>query len=152
MSTSPAGSPPPATAPAADLVPRLLCCLYEGLLLAGTLVAAGFLLVPLGHSFGFSAEEARTWNRSWMFLVVSAYFVWFWTHGGQTLPMKTWRIRIEGPDRQPPGLDRALLRMVLAWAGWGLFGAHFLWAVFDRDRQFLHDRLLGTRIVSLDAG
>jgi len=39
------------------------------------------------------------------------------------------------------------LRFCLALAGLALAGAGFWWALFDRDRQFLHDRLLGTRLI-----
>ncbi len=136
--------------PAAALLPRLLCALYEGLLLAGTLMVAGFVLVPLGRAFGLGPDETRSYTRAWAMTVVSAYFLWFWLHGGQTLPMKTWRIRICRRDGRPLTAEQAMLRMVLAWAGWGLLGAHFLWAVFDSDRQFLHDRIMNTRIVRLD--
>jgi uncharacterized RDD family membrane protein YckC len=30
-----------------------------------------------------------------------------------------------------------------------LFPASIAWALFDRERQFLHDRLAGTRLVSV---
>ena len=73
--------------------------------------------------------------------MLAAYFLWCWLRGGQTLAMKAWRVRLVGVT---PG--RALLRFVLA-----LFlvptGLSILWALFDRERQFLHDRLAGTRLV-----
>ncbi|MDE3009455.1 MAG: RDD family protein [Pseudomonadota bacterium] len=138
-----------AALPSAGVLPRLLCALYEGLLLVGTLVLAGFVLVPLAHAAGLQDDDFRRFTRAWMMTVSSAYFIWFWLHGGQTLPMKTWHIRLCRADGRPLAIDQALLRMVLVWAGFGLLGAHFLWALFDRDRQFLHDRILHTRIVDL---
>ncbi|HET7776841.1 MAG TPA: RDD family protein, partial [Azospira sp.] len=30
----------------------------------------------------------------------------------------------------------------------GFFGAGIVWSLFDRERQFLHDRLAGTRLVT----
>jgi uncharacterized RDD family membrane protein YckC len=36
---------------------------------------------------------------------------------------------------------------LLLWPSIGFYGAGLIWAIFDRDRQFLHDRLSGTRIV-----
>ncbi|MBI4203902.1 MAG: RDD family protein, partial [Betaproteobacteria bacterium] len=41
-------------------------------------------------------------------------------------------------------------RFLFALGGLVLCGAGFAWALFDRDRQFLHDRLAGTRIVMSD--
>jgi uncharacterized RDD family membrane protein YckC len=39
------------------------------------------------------------------------------------------------------------MRIGILGAGAIAFGAGFTWAFFDRDRQFLHDRIAGTRIV-----
>jgi len=46
---------------------------------------------------------------------------------------------------------RCWLRYALAWPSVLLFGAGLLWALIDRDRQFLHDRLAGTCVVLLPA-
>jgi uncharacterized RDD family membrane protein YckC len=72
--------------------------------------------------------------------VLAAYFLWCWLRGGQTLAMKAWRIRL---IQVTPA--RALLRLVLA----GLLlpsGVSLLWALLDAEKQFLHDRLAGTRL------
>ena len=74
-------------------------------------------------------------------------FVAFWTRGGQTLPMKTWRIRLVRHDGAPVGVGRAVHRYLLAVLGLAAAGVGFAWALVDRDRQFLHDRLAGTALV-----
>jgi hypothetical protein len=125
--------------------------IYDLLLLAGVLMLAGFILVPIGQALGLDSHDRQIFTRIWAIAVVSSYYLWFWTHGGQTLPMKTWRLRLCNQDGSPLGLDRALLRLVLLASGWGLGGAHLLWAFLDRDKQFLHDRILGTRIEWLSA-
>jgi uncharacterized RDD family membrane protein YckC len=61
--------------------------------------------------------------------------------------MKTWRLRLQQCDGAPLDVRTALLRYFAAMAGAILMGAGFLWAFFDRDRQFLHDRIARTRIV-----
>jgi uncharacterized RDD family membrane protein YckC len=67
--------------------------------------------------------------------------------------MQTWKMRVVRRDNQPIGVERAALRYVLAWPSLLLFGIGVFWAFLDRDRQFLHDRLAGTRIVATgDAG
>lgn len=83
------------------------------------------------------------------FLVLLIYFVWFWLHGGQTLAMKTWRIRLVSVDGMPLRPTQALLRYLLCWPSilLILLGIGILWAVIDRDGQFLHDRLSGTRLI-----
>jgi uncharacterized RDD family membrane protein YckC len=71
--------------------------------------------------------------------VLAAYFLWCWLRGGQTLAMRAWRIRLVEVTPM-----RALVRFVLAAL---LLPISILWALFDHDRQFLHDRLAGTRLI-----
>ncbi len=72
----------------------------------------------------------------------ASYFLWCWLRGGQTLAMKAWHIRLI--DVTPL---KALTRLVLA-AVLVPTGISLVWSLFDRDRQFLHDRLAGTRLVN----
>jgi uncharacterized RDD family membrane protein YckC len=70
--------------------------------------------------------------------VFAAYFMGCWLRGGQTLAMKAWGIRLVQVTPR-----KALIRLILAAL---LLPISILWALFDRDRQFLHDRLAGTRL------
>ena len=158
--------------PAAPTVPtlrrRFASMTYEAMLLFAVVFVAGYLFDTLTQSRnGLRLRHAR---EAWLFAVLGIYFVWFWRHGGQTLAMKTWSVRLLGPPGRPLGFGRAIARYLLLWIfvlptlalvwafglqGWdvmvALVAALILppfYAHFDRDRQFLHDRLLGTRIVS----
>ena len=124
---------------------RLASAVYETLLLLALVFIATFPFLA------FVGESTHGWKRhvlqAWVVVVWGAYFVWFWTRGGQTLPMKTWRIRVVRFDGAPLGVGRALHRYVLALLGFAAAGLGFAWALVDRDRQFLHDRLAGTALV-----
>ena len=119
---------------------------YEVVILTAVLLLG--LLLPHAVLGAFALRAASTpvlWIH--FFVLLLAYFAWFWGHGGQTLPMKTWRIRLvanNGVSVQPA---QALRRYLLCWPSLLFFGVGILWAVFDRDGQFLHDRLAGTRLV-----
>ena len=76
------------------------------------------------------------------------YFTWSWSHGRQTLPMKTWRFRLVTHNGQPLHPQQALLRYLVCWPSVFFCGIGIAWALIDRDRQFLHDRLAGTRLIS----
>ncbi len=102
-----------------------------------------------------------------VFAVLAAYFTWTWSGGRRTLPMKTWRLALVLADGAPVPPRSALLRYLATWIGPALalaaYGAlqplglartrhgssafNFLWAFVDPGRQFLHDRIAGTRIV-----
>lgn len=148
---------------------RLLCMVYEAVLLFGVIFIAGYLFSTLTQQR--NGLTHHLWLMSWLGLVVGAYFVWFWTHGGQTLPMKTWRIRLVDTQLRPVSIVRAIARYVLSWLWWlpplaihPLLGLSVpltlallvawiaAWAAasaLDTDRQFIHDRLAGTRLVPL---
>lgn len=119
--------------------------LYESLLLLGVL-SVTFILphIGLGIAFGVKLPGPVLWLH--VLIVFGAYFIWYWRHGGQTLAMQTWKLRLVMADGSKPPLSRLVLRYALAWPSLLLGGAGLLWALLDRDRQFLHDRLAGTRI------
>jgi len=119
---------------------RLASMLYEAILLFAIAYFAGFAL--LSASRGAPLEDwLRLAHQGLLLAVFAAYFLWCWLRGGQTLAMKTWRIRlVEVTPR------KALLRFLLALA-FVPTGVSVLWALLDRERQFLHDRLAGTRLV-----
>ncbi|NWG31503.1 MAG: RDD family protein [Rhodocyclaceae bacterium] len=132
--------------PLASLRRRFASLIYETLLLAGVLLVA-FLLpqLALGMALGLVAPGPLLLVH--VFVVVAAYFLWQWRHGGQTLAMKTWRLRLVALDGAPPSPRQLILRQLLSWPSVLFYGAGLLWAFFDRDHQFLHDRLAGTRII-----
>ena len=125
---------------------RLVGMCYEMLLLSAVLA----LTLILPHVvLGAFAHRVATTPVLWvhLFLVLLVYCVWFWSNGGQTLAMKTWRIRLVTQAGLPVRPAQALLRYLLCWPGFALCGVGILWALIDRDKQFLHDRLAGTRLV-----
>lgn len=129
----------------APLLPRLAVLVYESLLVTAVVFIASFMILPL------VGELDTRWQRhlfqAYILVVVFAYFAAFWLRSGQTLAMKTWRIRLVDRTGGTISFRQAALRFVLALAGLLAAGFGFWWAFFDRDRQFLHDRLAGTRLI-----
>ena len=124
---------------------RLASMLYESLVVFAVLLI-GFLLPQILLSgFGLAMAGRLLWLHVLLLLMV--YFVWFWLNGGQTLPMKTWKLRLAGADGRPPRPLQALLRYLAAWPSILLGCIGLFWALVAKDRQFLHDRLAGTCIV-----
>ncbi len=136
--------------PRAPSIPRRLASAFYDLLLA-----AALLLVATFPFIAVLGDSSHGWRRHllqlWVLAVVGGYFVAFWTRGGQTLPMKTWRIRlVRAEDGGPVGWWRAAHRFILALLGTLAAGIGFAWALVDRDGQFLQDRLAGTALVDAD--
>jgi uncharacterized RDD family membrane protein YckC len=125
----------------------MMSMLYESFLAFAIAFSAAWVFswISGAHPSG----DERHGFQAYLFAVLGLYFVACWSHGGRTLPMQTWKMRMIREDGQPVGLARALLRYVLAWPSL-LLCVGLVWALVDRDRQFLHDRLAGTRIVLCD--
>lgn len=153
---------------------RLAAFVYEGLLL--------FAVVMIG-AYGYDsltqhrhAMVGRTGLQIFLFLLIGAYFAWFWSHGGQTVATKTWRIKVVDHRGQPLGWGRSIARYVLSWLWflpalitayaipikptppWLTFTlltvgvlAYALVARLHPQRQFLHDVLCGTRLIDVQA-
>ncbi len=128
----------------ASLRVRLLSLIYEGILLSAVLFLSSYLFLSVARDA--QSGLPRVVFQIYLVAVCGAYFVFCWARAGQTLPMKTWRIRLVTEKGGSPSAGRAARRYLLAIPGM-LSGVSLLWAPFDRDRQFLHDRLAGTRIV-----
>ncbi|MBL8503746.1 MAG: RDD family protein [Rhodocyclaceae bacterium] len=134
--------------PAAGLRRRLACMLYESFLLIGVL---GFAVILPQLLLGMARQSMMQGAWLWLhlFSVLLLYFGWLWKRQGQTLAMQTWKIRLVSANGKALGSRQIVLRYLLAWPSLLLGGIGLLWALADRDRQFLHDRLAGTRLVKL---
>lgn len=133
--------------PNAGLMRRLASMVYECLLLAAVLFIAAFVFIA------FARTPPQTLLRGifqlYLIAVSATYLIWFWLHGGQTLAMKTWAIRLETRTGEALRLPRALARFVLALIGVSALGIGLVWALLDRERLFLHDRIAATRLVDV---
>lgn len=142
--------------------------LYEGVLLFGVVVAAGLV-------YAIAADQRhglthRAGLQACLFLILSLYFIWFWTHGGQTLAMKTWHVRLVNDRGTPLSLQQAAARYVLMWL-WIAPSLALVWLAQWRQgswiaalitvwillyaalsflmpqRQFVHDVICRTRVI-----
>ena len=156
----------------ASLPRRLGALVYEALLLAAMALCAGFALLPLASPTHAAALTIPPlFVRTMLFCALAAaaafYYAWFWAEGRRTLPQKTWRLRLVTDDGSNLPRTVALVRYVAGWNGPALALAayaalrgtgaarwatslllfNYAWALVDPDRQFLHDRLAGTRVL-----
>lgn len=123
---------------------RISAMLYEAILLLALWFIADYAFIALTHNVHSPFEKIVL--QVYLLLVTASYFIWFWMRG-QTLAMKTWRIRVVNTEGTAITFQQALTRFGIATI---LLGFSQIWGLFDRDRQFLHDRLSGTRLVRTD--
>jgi uncharacterized RDD family membrane protein YckC len=83
----------------------------------------------------------------WFVLSPLLFYGWFWTHGGQTLGMRAWRIKVVDGNGGPIDWKRSVIRYFAALLSWLPAGLGFIWILFDRDNCSWHDRLSGSYLV-----
>jgi uncharacterized RDD family membrane protein YckC len=124
---------------------RLAAMFYDSLLLFALLMISALPVVLIaGENSSFFKSPLYT---LYLYSICFVFYGWFWTSGGQTLGMRSWKIRVVRDDGQPLGWDSALMRFLLATISLTLFGLGFLWIIFDRDNLAWHDQLSKTRII-----
>jgi uncharacterized RDD family membrane protein YckC len=126
----------------ATLLRRLAATVYDGLLLTALWMATTLLTVVITDLIG--APRPPELLRALLMLVALAFFGWSWTHGGQTLGGRAWKLRVERIDERPMNWPTAMLRVALGvtWIPLGM-----IWCLSSADRRALHDVLSGTRVV-----
>jgi uncharacterized RDD family membrane protein YckC len=124
---------------------RLAALCYDVLLLAALVVC--FTLVVLAARLGTAVPPGTWWFASSILAIAMAFFCGFWVHGGQTLGMRAWRIRVVRDDGTALTWLRAAARFGLAVVATLPFGLGLWWSMFDGERRAWHDRWTGTRVV-----
>jgi len=137
----------PDTLPTSGLLRRLGAIVYDTLLLAAILLVAGF--IPLLFLGSAELGGARPFLQTYLFIIVFMFFAWFWTHGGQTLGMRAWRLRIQNEDGSPINWTQSMLRFMCGMVSLGAFGLGFLWILVDPKKLAWHDRFSNSKVIIL---
>ncbi|NOR52056.1 MAG: RDD family protein [Gammaproteobacteria bacterium] len=128
---------------------RLAAIVYDSFLLFAVIfIAAWLLLILLGEEIAGSISQ-HPLILLYYFGVAYLFFGWFWTHGGQTLGMRVWRIKVISETEEPFSWSQAAIRTGVAIISWLCIGAGFVWALFDSENRGWHDRASKSRLVVL---
>jgi uncharacterized RDD family membrane protein YckC len=126
-------------------VARRIAALVYDLMLLGAMLFMFTLAVFIVR--GRAVAPGTLWFQLCLAAIVVWFFTWFWVHGGQTLGMKAWRLRVVDMRGGAVGWSSALIRFAAGLLAALPAGLGLWWAAFDRDRRAWHDRISGTRVV-----
>ena len=132
------------------LLRRFGVMFYDLILLSAVLFFASLLVVlPFGITTGHHLYPLFI---AYVHLVCFLFFGWFWTHGGQTLGLKTWRIRLISESGDAVNWKQALIRYIASLICWLSLGVGFLWCYTNRERLAWNDIWSKTRLVRINSG
>lgn len=138
----------------ATFIRRLCAMFYDALLaLSFVLVFGFFSMVVVQSLFGIDNVEAGSMLAKMFFVyIMFLYFVfyaWFWTHGGQTLGMRAWKIKLIQNNGAPISWSHASLRFCYSLISWIPCGAGYLWMLIDKEKRAFHDIASRSQIIDI---
>ena len=133
-----------------EILRRFAAIAYDAFLLFALLFVATALILPF--TGGQAVAPGSVAYLLYLLGVSYLYFGWCWTHGGQTLGMRAWHIRIRTLQGEAVTWSLASIRFLAALLSWSACGAGFLWTAVDPERRAWHDRLSRTVLEAVQEG
>ncbi len=122
---------------------RLAATAYDTLLLLGVLFIATAVILPLNAGKAFNASQYC--YPLYLLLVSFGFFGWFWTHGGQTLGLKAWKIKVQTFDGHNLNWGQAARRFCFLLL---TLGIDLIWLLINKRYLAIHERLSGSTVFS----
>ncbi|RLA21730.1 MAG: RDD family protein [Gammaproteobacteria bacterium] len=88
--------------------------------------------------------------RLYLLGVSFIFYGWFWTHGGQTLGLRAWKLRLVNQERVDINWKQAFIRYLTAYASWLACGLGFIWRLWQKDGKTWHDLSSKSAIVFIN--
>lgn len=128
------------------LLRRLAAAAYDGLLLAALWFSAVSLVIAVRG--GQPIPALTLWFELYLLTLGFLFCGWFWTHGGQTLGLRAWRLRVITSSGTTLSWPRSLARYLLALPAW-LSVVGIFWSLLDSQGRAWHEIASGSQLILL---
>lgn len=136
----------PINHPPATLLRRMASAIYDTLLLIALWMTGTFVLLLFNKGEAIASDS--WWYPLYLLAITGGFYVWFWTHGGQTLGMRTWRLWAVNRQGEALTIGPATFRYLLAVLSW-LSVIGLLWCMIDARGRTAHDIVSRTDIIHI---
>ena len=149
--------PSPNPYPTASLLRRIAAFVYDAFLLFAITLAYGLLLTVIKVIFNGTQqlEEIQPGLLlqcliivGWLAALIGYYYI-SWRKQGQTLGMKSWRLKLQQADGSLATPEQCVKRSVLATLSLAAAGIGYLWCLVPPAKACLHDIYSATEVVVL---
>ena len=130
-------------------LPRIFGAIIYDVIIVFTLIFVAAQWFPLIPENIQTHPAIVLFKQVYMLGISFLYFAYSWRRGGQTIGMKSWRIRLLSSNHQNPGVSwrQCTVRFLIAIVSWLLAGLGFIWILFDAQRRSWHDIASGTQLM-----
>lgn len=138
----------------ASFLKRLGAMFYDFMLVLSFVIVVGFFSMVVVMSL-FSIENVEAGSLvaklffPYLLLLSFIFYGWFWTHGGQTLGMRAWKLQLITDKGSQVGWGQAFFRFCYSIISWIPLGAGYLWMLVDTEKKTWHDKISHTCIIDL---
>ena len=132
-------------------LPRILGAIFYDTLIVFAIIfvaAQWFPLVPVQYQ---SMPAMIIFKQIYVLGIAFLYFGYSWRRGGQTIGMKSWRLRLQSsePGKADISWRQCLVRYSVSIFSWLLAGLGFLWTLFSPQHRSWHDLASNTHLIVL---
>lgn len=142
---------PYSSLPDAGLFRRLAALVYDGLLILALWFTSVGAAVILHGNEAIDPRLMQWIGLPALWLEAAAFYGWFWLHGGQTLGMRAWRLRLVGIDAlgesRPLTVRDCAVRSLVGTVSLAAALLGMLWVIVSG--RTWHDSASRTRVVVL---
>ena len=128
---------------------RVLVILYDSILLVAVLF---FMSLPIIIPFEITTDHILyPLYIVYIYAIAFLFFAWSWTHGGQTLGLKTWKIKLVSVSGNQVTWKESFMRYIGSLLCWLSCGIGFLWCYTNKERLAWNDLISNTRLTALSS-
>ncbi len=129
-------------------LPRILGAIFYDTLIVFSVIFVAALWIPMLPEEYQTMPAMLIFKQLYMLSIAFAYFGYSWRHGGQTIGMKAWRIRIQNSHGASTiSWQQCLLRFAVSVFSWVFAGLGFLWVLFSSQHRSWHDLASDTQLI-----
>jgi len=122
--------------------------LYDGIILLGLLILGAAVALPFGAVDKAAFQDF--WFTLWLSTVCFIYLGACWRHGGMTVGMRAWHVRLVSDGQSGITWATCFLRFLAGLVSLAIFGLGILWALVDRKNRGWHDLVARTVLIKVD--
>lgn len=114
----------------------LAAIFYDLILVIALFFVATAILLPFNQG---EAIRSTLIFPLYLLGVSFLFYGWFWTHGGQTLGLRAWKLRIVNHNQEDISWKQSFIRYITACCSWSILGLGIFWRLWQKDSKTWHD-------------
>ncbi len=130
------------TAHRPSLFRMLAVMFYDSMVLLSILFLASLIAVIINN--GETISQGNLFFIAYLFAVSWLFYSWFWTHGGQTIGMRAWKVYLLSEEQNNISWRQATIRFAAAFLSWIPLGLGFWWQYLGGKNKSWRDKLSAT--------